>query len=127
MVTILNLAVIKTSLANQINLELDYLHHNFNTTMSLFNTPQQQQQQQQYQTNMNGIFTHTKAEAILQRIQKSVERHEMEITSLRCDADSYQTQLQNDLHTMNESLSNIKSQMNNLLQRIERIERIERN
>ncbi len=90
--------------------------------MSLFNTPQQRQQQQQYQTNLNGVFTHSKAETILQRIQKSVERHEIEITSLRCDVDSSQAQLQNDIHTMNESLSTIKSQMDNLLQRIENIE-----
>ena len=96
--------------------------------MSLFNTPQQQQQQQQqqrlhtHQQNFHGLFTHSKAEAVLQRMQKSIERHEMEITSLRCDVDTYQTQLQNELYTMNESLSSIQLQVENLSQRIQQIE-----
>ena len=96
--------------------------------MSLFNTPQQQQQQQRRhpshhnQQNFNGLFTHSKAEAVLQRMQKSIERHEIEITSLRCDVDTFQTQLQNELYTMNESLSTIQSQVEDLSQRIQQVE-----
>ena len=84
--------------------------------MTLFTTPTNDR------FNKNGLFSHSKAEALLQRICKTVERHEIEITSVRCEVDSSQAQLTNDIGIIQSTILGIKSVVDDLNKRVELIE-----
>lgn len=84
--------------------------------MTLFSTPQREP------SNVNALFTHSKAEALLQRICHSVERHEIELTTLRCEIDSSDAQSRKDIENIQTVISGMKSQLDELNHRFELIE-----
>ena len=87
--------------------------------MTPFTTPPQERANH----HLNGLFSHSKAEALLQRLCASIERHEIEITSLRCEVDSSQAHITRDIDNINNTLSDIKEKMNNLENRVQVIEK----
>ena len=84
--------------------------------MTLFSTPQNEP------SNVNSLFTHSKAEALLQRICHSVERHEIELTTLRCEIDSSHAQSRKDIENIQTVISDMKSQLDDLNHRVKLVE-----
>ena len=91
-----------------------------NTIKMPFFTPQKEQTTSS--TNINGLFSHSKAEALLQRICNKVEKHEIEITTLRCDIDSSHDQIRSEMNSIQEKISNMNSKIDELHERVESIE-----
>ena len=73
---------------------------------------------QQERSNLNGLFSHSKAEALLHRICSTVEKHEIEITTLHCD----HAQITKDIEHIYNRIEGTKSQIDDLDSRVRMIE-----
>jgi hypothetical protein len=80
--------------------------------MQQYSTPQQER------SNSHGLFSHSKAEALLHRIRNTVEKHEIEITTLHCD----HAQITKDIENIYHSIASTKSQIDDLDSRVRMIE-----